>query len=274
MVAAVFLATGVGLAAPPAPGQHFDCTDGGTSSCATDDTGCVSNTIGHLRCSSKIGKLFAKAVYGTIICHLKQADMRFKGASETGAGSSEENCEDNPGNSAKGKLDAGLSKLIASGLCDPVQLANAAAEEAILFGPGPLSLDGQNGNVYCDSSSGALIGDDDTGWVASTASMFKCEAAVAKALGKLVVSGIKCHDKMNSSFFKGRDFAEESCEEIDPLTPTRGALAKFNQVRDQLVALGICPPCLDGASQDAQAGNALSQLDLANQIAYPCTLGP
>src|SRR5258707_14298695 len=87
----------VGLAAPPAPGQHFDCTDGGTSSCATDDTGCVSNTVSHLKCSSKIGKALAKAVASVIKCHVKQVQMRFQGASITGAGTSEENCEENPG---------------------------------------------------------------------------------------------------------------------------------------------------------------------------------
>jgi hypothetical protein len=234
----------------------------------------VSNTLGHRKCSSKIAKLFAKAVYGTIVCHIKQAAMRFKGSSETGAGNSEENCEDNPGNSAKGTLDDGLTNLAASGLCDPTQLANAAVEEAVLFNPGPLSLDGQNGIIYCDSSSAVLIGDDDTGWVANSANRFTCEAGVAKAVGKLVRAAIKCHDKMNSSFFKAKDFAEESCEEIDPLKPTSGALAKFNSARDKLISLGICPPCLDGPSQDVQAASALAQLDAANSVAYPCGLAP
>jgi len=59
--------------------------------------GCVSNQKGHLGCSSKIGKAFAKAVKSVITCHSKQATMRFKGSSENGAGTSEENCEENPG---------------------------------------------------------------------------------------------------------------------------------------------------------------------------------
>src|SRR6185369_4589003 len=101
----------IGLATPPGPGQHFDCSDGGTSSCATDDTGCVSNTVGHLKCSSKIAKAFAKAVGSVIKCHVKQVQMRFQGASVNGAGTSEENCEENPGNSAKGKLDKVLTAL-------------------------------------------------------------------------------------------------------------------------------------------------------------------
>ena len=76
-IGATLIVARIGLAAPPTPGQHFDCTDGGTSSCATDDTGCVSNQKGHLGCSSKIGKAFAKAVKSVITCHAKQATMRF-----------------------------------------------------------------------------------------------------------------------------------------------------------------------------------------------------
>jgi len=271
-VVGCFLAAGVATAAPPTLGQHFDCTDGGTSSCAADDTGCVSNTSAHLKCSSKIGKLLGKAAYDVIKCHLKQAGQRLKGASENGAGTSEENCEDNPGNSAKGKLDAGLAKLTASGLCDPAQLSNAAVEEAILFGAGPLGLDASNANVYCDSSSGALIGDDDAGWVPASASMYKCQGSIATALGKLAVAAIKCHDKMNMSFFKAKDFDEESCEEIDSLIPTRGALAKYNRIRDKMIATGTCPPCLNAAAWDAQAASALAQINLGNAIVYPCGL--
>lgn len=83
-----------------------------------------------------------------------------KWASENGAGQSEENCENNPGNSAKG-FDKQLAALADQGICDPAQLAGAAAQEAVPFGSGPDSLDVQNGAFFCDSSSGALIGDDD-----------------------------------------------------------------------------------------------------------------
>jgi len=54
---------------------------------------------------------------------------------------------------------------------------------------GPGSLDGQNGLIFCDSSSGALIGDDDPGFVPATGDIFKCEVTVAKALVKLVAAG-------------------------------------------------------------------------------------
>lgn|SRR5262245_24293215 len=264
----------VAWAVPPGPGQPFDCSGspgGGFTSCAADDTGCVSNTLAHLKCSSKIAKAFAKAVYGVIVCHAKQATMRAQGASINGAGTSEENCEENPGNSAKSKLDATLFNLQGSGLCDPIQLTNAGVEEAVLFGATPLSLDGQNVTAYCDSSSAALIGDDDSGFVPNDANILKCEVTVAKAVGKLVAATIKCHDKMNISFFKGVDFDEEGCEETIPF---KSALAKFNKVRDKLGLLGICPACQDTASQDAQAASALSQLDTANAIAYPCGLTP
>ena len=78
-IGCVFLSAGVGMATPPGAGQPFDCSDGGDTSCATDDTGCVSETSAQLKCSSAIGKAFAKAWGHAAKCHIKQATMRFKG---------------------------------------------------------------------------------------------------------------------------------------------------------------------------------------------------
>jgi hypothetical protein len=271
-IATVLVGASIGLATPPATGQHFDCTDGGSTSCATDDTGCVSNTAAHLKCSSALGKAFAKAVASVVKCHAKQTQMRFQGSSVTGAGTSEENCEDNPGNSAKGKLDATITKLAQSGLCDPLQLAGAAQEESDLFGSGATSLDEQNGDVFCDSTSGALIGDDDAGSVANTADNLKCELTVGQMLSRLVAAVAKCHDKMNKAFFKARDFDEEACEETNP--SSAGAVDKYDHQRDKLASLGICPSCLDSTHIDALGASILAQLESANQRFYPCNLGP
>jgi hypothetical protein len=272
-IGSILLTAGVGQAVPPAPGQHFDCSDGGDTSCAADDPGCVSDQKAHLACSSKIGQALAKSVSAGIVCHIDQAEKRLKGASENGAGQSEENCEENPGNSAKGKLDKRIAALADGGICHQAQLDGAAAQEAVLFGSGPNSLDGQNGLFFCDSSSGAFIGDDDTGFVPATADIFKCEATVAKAVAKLVVAGAKCHDSMNKFFFKVRDFDEEACEETDPVR-FRGALDKFNKVRDKLLSQGICPPCLDADGMNAIAATAIAQVDAANDDVYPCGLTP
>jgi hypothetical protein len=194
--------------------------------------------------------------------------MRFKGASVTGAGNSEENCEENPGNSAKGKLDVALGKLSSSGICDPAQLANAGLEESVIFGSSALSLDGQNDQVFCDSTSGAMIGDDDAGWVPNSAANLKCALTVDKMVSKLAVFAIKCHDKMNHAFFKGLDFDEESCEETN--ASHAGALDKYNQQRDKLAALAICPSCLNSAALDALSTSILSQIDAGNTVATPC----
>src|SRR5262249_42788136 len=161
-----------------------------------------------------------------------------------GAGNAEENCETNPGNSAQGSLDKRLALLATEGLCDAAQLTAAASFEATLFGSGPDSLDGRNGAIYCDSSSGALIGDDDTGSVPPTHDVFMCEVSVANAVARLVRYAFRCHVSMNKSFVRGRDFDEEACEETSPIR-FRGALDKFNRIRDRLVASNMCPPCLD-----------------------------
>jgi hypothetical protein len=261
------------MAVPPGPGQPFDCSGGGTTSCASDDTGCVSDTADHAKCASAIGKAFAKAVGTVIKCHGKQATARFKGTDAATAAAAEEACEETSPSSAKVKLDAALAKLSSSGKCSATQLSNAGLEESVIFGSSPLSLDGQNNQVFCDSTSGLLIGDDDTGSVPNSADNLKCALTVGKMVSKLVASTIKCHDKMNKAFFKGLDFDEESCEETNSVSHA-GALDRFNQQRDKLAALSICPPCLDSSALDTLAANALAQVDAANAIGYPCNLGP
>jgi hypothetical protein len=260
-------------ATPPTPGQHFDCSDGAATSCAADDTGCVGNTKNHVKCSSALGKAFVGAVATVLKCHSKQAQVRFKGTDATTADGSEDTCEQTGPKSAKGKLDATIAKVTAANICDPIQLNNIAIEEGVLFGNSGLSLDGMNGATYCDSASAVQIGGDDSGFVPSSQGSLKCEQTVSKMTSKLIAAALKCHDKMNTSFFKGKDFDEESCEGTNP--SQKGALDKFNQQRDKLLALNICPPCLGTQpALDAVSANALSQLDSANSIAYPCGLAP
>jgi hypothetical protein len=265
-IGGLLLTATIGRATPPGQGQHFDCTDGGDTSCAADDSGCVSNSKPHLACSVKTISAFGKAVVATTKCHIDQAEKRFKGTSENGAGTSEENCEDNPGNSAKGKLDARLANLAGAGICDPLQTSGASTEENELFGAGPNSLDVRNGDYFCDSASAALIGDDDAGWVPATAEVFKCEATVAKITAKLSALVRKCHNAMDKALFKGADFDEETCEQT--------VLAKFNKVRDKLIAAAICPPCLDGTAIDSLAADAIAQRGTTNDRMFPCGLAP
>jgi hypothetical protein len=266
MFGSILLAGGA-LATPPGPGQHFDCSDGGTSSCATDDQGCVPADKVALKCSSAAAKIVAKAVKGATSCHLKQAQMRFQGSSINGAGNSEENCEENPGNSVKSIFDAGVARLTTLG-CAPGLISGVTGIGTTLFGSGAGSFDGDNGLVYCDSSSGALIGDDDTGSVAADAGMLKCESAVAKNLAKLQASLSKCHVKMASSFLVARDFPEEDCEEVS--LAGKGALAKFNAARDKLISAGICPPCLDASGMNALAASTIANEDGNGDVIFPC----
>ena len=267
LLASVLLAGGA-LATPPGPGQHFDCSDGGDTSCAADDEGCVPADSLSYKCSSIAGKVIEKAVKGAFSCHAKQAEMRFQGASENGAGNSEENCEDNPGNSVKSKWDAGVAKLTSLG-CDAAFVTGVSALGATLFGTGPGSFDGDNGDAYCqDSATQALISDDDAGWVALNAGALKCEVSVAKALATLRISALKCHGKMGATIFRGRDFAEEDCEEVS--LAGKGALAKFNKVRDKLVASTTCPACLSGSAMDGLAASTISTEDTNNDVVFPC----
>src|SRR5213594_5252420 len=84
----VLVAAGAAVAAPPGPGQKFDCSQGGSGiSCASDDTGCVPQTkdvptgnVSTLKCGDGLAKAFTKAISSVIKCHTKMADSVFKGA--------------------------------------------------------------------------------------------------------------------------------------------------------------------------------------------------
>jgi hypothetical protein len=279
-IGGIFLmGAGGAFAAPPGPGQHFNCSDGGSGvNCAADDGGCVSNTKNHLKCSDSEAKAFSKAIAAVGKCHIKQADAAFKTNNGKPTTFDEEGCE----NAAITKLSTTRAKIEGSGICDPTQINNFNVEQAVLFGhppPAPaLSVDGQNGNTYCDSASGVLIdpSGDDTGFVPNSKDNLKCADTVVKIQSKLVAAVIKCHIKLNDSDFKGKDFDEESCEETNP--SQKGALDKYNQQRDKLKGLGICPSCLCESPSacsgiDARATSILGQADGANGLAYPCNLG-
>src|SRR5690349_3357951 len=125
---ALSLASGAAWATPPTAGQHFDCSDGGDSSCATDDAGCVSDTPAHGKCSAAFGKAFSKAIASVVKCHGKEASARMKaGADASGLSTAEEACE----NTAKSKLQAALGKV--AGICSAAQNAGATAETVVLF---------------------------------------------------------------------------------------------------------------------------------------------
>src|SRR5438132_2099892 len=114
-------------ATPPGPGAPFDCSAGGTTSCASDDTGCVPDTKDHLKCADGIAKAFGKAIRAVIKCHKKQVVDRTKGVPASSTGPAEDLCSEGPngGKSAKEKLDAAIAKV--APLCSATELALAAA---------------------------------------------------------------------------------------------------------------------------------------------------
>ena len=277
--ACVFLAACSAIAAdPPGPGKRFDCSNGGTTSCASDDTGCVpgskdnpgaANVAATLKCADAIAKAFAKAIGSVIKCHKKQADQAFKNAPMD-----DESCETGPagGKSAKEKLDAAIAKV--ASLCTATELASAGAEETTLFAgqSNPLSLDAQNGSVYCDSTTGVLIdpSGDDAGFVPADGNQLKCADAVGKELAKLAAAAIKCHVKMADAFFNGKDFDENICEENDP-AKHKSALEKYNAAMTKLTAKNICTqPCLSAGNRTTLGANILAQVEAANVVIYPC----
>src|SRR5437879_6586102 len=209
------LTSAVALAAPPGPGQKFDCSQGGSGiSCASDDTGCVpqskdvpTGNVSTLKCGDGLGKAFAGAIRAVIKCHAKMASSVLKGAPVD-----DEVCESNDPvkhKSAKEKLDAAIAKI--APLCTSTQLTLANAQESTLFASktNPLSLDAQAGAVYCDGSTSIDPGGDDAGTISTTdptndGNRLKCANTVGSELGKLVAAAIKCHIKLADSDLASR----------------------------------------------------------------------
>jgi hypothetical protein len=291
-VGGIFLITAAGAFAASAPGNCFngdtDPSDGCTANCpgdpnnpdcSADDSGCVSNTKNHLKCSQGVGSAFCKLVACVIGCHKKQADARFKGATATAADTAEDTCEGTNTSTDKscgGKFNAALNKLIAKNICDNQQITGANSEAAVLVGhPSPipaLSLDGMNSGVYCDSASvNGLIGGDDTGWVPASKTDLACADAEGKAAGAAVCCVIKAHAAMNGKFFAGKPYNEESVEETN--AKKNGCQDKFNKARDKAQTKG-CNVCNNATGWDGQWANADGTVDGANVVAYPCNLGP
>jgi len=275
------LTSAVALAAPPGPGQRFDCSQGGSGiSCASDDTGCVpqtkddpsGGTVSTLKCGDALGKAFGSAIRAVIKCHAKMADSVVKGAPVD-----DEACETTDPKSAKNKLDAAILKV--SALCTSTQLTLAAAQESTLFASksNPLSLDAQAGLVYCDGSMSidpAGAGGDDAGTVDTVAAdksdRVKCADTTGSELGKLVAAVIKCHIKLADSDFGGKDFDENLCEENDPVKG-KSALQKYNAAMVKLTGSGKCTQaCLTEPNRLALGTNILAQAEAANAIVYPC----
>ena len=248
---AICLSAALVFAGPPGPGQRFD----------DDDAGCVPNTTAHRKCSETLAKAFARLIAAVTTCHDRQARMAFSGAPLD-----EEACEAK----ARERLEATFAGIAL--LCSPIQLSLASNEETeLLDSTNPRSLDAQNGDVFCDSTSGNAMdpNGDDTGWVPATADALWCARGVAKNVAKLAQAALKCHAKMAYSFYTGRNFDEEACEEFDPLTH-RGARDRYSLRVAQLVAHGGCPPCLDGVQQEALALRTVGQIDSDNDRLYPC----
>src|SRR5437667_2031167 len=280
----VLMAAGAAVAAPPGPGQKFDCSQGGSGiSCASDDTGCVpqskdvpTGNVSTLKCGDGLSKAFAGAIRAVIKCHAKMASSVLKGAPVD-----DEVCESNDPvkhKSAKEKLDAAIAKI--APLCTSTQLTLAAAQESTLFASktNPSSLDARAAAGYCDGSTSvdpAGAGGDDAGTISTTdpvndGNRLKCANTVGSELGKLIAAATKCHVKLADSDFGVKDFDENVCEENDPVKG-KAALQKYNAAMTKLTGKAICTQsCLSAGNRTALGTNILAQVEAANALFYPC----
>jgi hypothetical protein len=218
--------------------------------------GCPPASDDADKCQTGIVKALGKFGGAVIKCHAKQADGAFKGKPVD-----EETCEETGSKSAKGKLDATITKTAAK--CPPDVVTNAGTVSAgLLSGPG--SLDVQTGLIYCDTSSGTPIdpSGDDAGFVPSTSDGLKCADGVGKDLAKLWGSIVKCSTKAAEAAFKGKAFDEVTCR--------TAATGKYDDAAAKLIGKGSCPACLDADAQSALRDALLTQLAAIDGQIFMC----
>ena len=218
--------------------------------------GCPPASADADKCQTGIAKALSKFGGAVIKCHAKQADGAFKEKPID-----EETCEETGPKSAKGKLDATIAKAAAK--CPAEVVTNANAVSAGLLS-GPMSLDVQNGLVYCDTSSGTAIdpSGDDAGFVPPSKDGLKCSDGVGKDVAKLWGAISKCSTKAADAAFKGKSFDETTCRST--------ATGKYDEAAAKLIGKGGCPACLDAAAQSALRDALLTQLDAIDGQIFVC----
>ena len=93
---------------------------------------------------------------------------------------------------------------------------------------------------------------------------------LTRELGKLAAAVTHCHQKQADAMFAGKGFVEEVCEESDP-AKHKSALEKYRAAMTKLDGKGLCQQaCLSPANRDTLGTSILSQIETANQVAYPC----
>ena len=218
--------------------------------------GCPPASADADKCQTGIAKALSTFGGAVIKCHAKQADGAFKEKPVD-----EETCEETGSKSAKGKLDATIAKAAAK--CPAEVVTNANAVSAGLLS-GPMSLDVQNGLVYCDTSSGTQIdpGGDDAGFVPPSSDGLKCSDGVGKDVAKLWGAISKCSTKAADAAFKGKSFDEATCRST--------ATGKYDEAAAKLIGKGGCPACLDADAQSALRDALLTQLDAIDGQIFVC----
>src|SRR5262245_29354501 len=105
-----------------------------------------------------------------------------------------------------------------------------------------MSLDVQNGLIYCDTSATPIDpGGGDAGLVPSSpdALSLKCAAEAGKDLAKRWGAIVTCGTKGAGSAFKGKAYDETACRTT--------ATDKYDAAAAKLIEKGGCPTCLDAA---------------------------
>ena len=217
--------------------------------------GCPPPSADADKCQMGMTKALSKFGGAVIKCHAKQADGAFKSKPLD-----DEPCEAVGPKSAKGKLDATITK--AAPKCPAEVVTNADAVATSLLS-GDASLDVQNGLIYCDPTSGAPIdaNGDDAGFIPASKDQLKCADGVGKNIAKLWASIAKCSNKAADAAFKGKTFDEATCRST--------ATGKYDDATTKLIA-GDCPPCLDSGAQASLRDALLTQLDAIDGEIFVC----
>jgi len=233
----------------PGPGEPF----GG------DDSGCVPTTSDRLTCSSYVSKAFGRLERAVVLCHVRQANTRYRQTILGNTGQfDEETCEAK----ASAVFDKTFARLSARS-CKGSPLINTVAgdRDALIA-----ALDTQDGGPYCDATTATPIdpGGDDAGFVPAAAPARRCAEKVSRQLVTLANALRACHRTAGSKGFHLADpaYDEDGCE--------AKARAAFDGASARLQNSGDCPACLDASGRANLADAVAARIDSTNLATFSC----
>jgi hypothetical protein len=203
-----------------------------------DDAGTISSDPAAIKYENKVGKTLGKLNKCVLKCHVTRATGK-----KVTNDSEEDGCETTCGM----KFETTVGKAAASAPASTLCLVPVSVENVWVA-----LLDGNNSQIFCEST-GTAFGGDDTGWLPSSSDVLKCQKKLSSIVAKLLQCQSKCHASQASGKITSST-DEDTCETT--------CTTKYNSSTGKLTG---CPGCLNTATL---ATTLLAQGNSQNGLVY------